>query len=83
MVELTLRISIYKMTYPSSLFAFPSQPPLSPTSFQVGVRSSNAGLGSDVSVTKSMDDPEVSHKEFGRLKAQERFAKILAEEDPS
>ena len=49
--------------------------------FQVGVRSANAGLGTDSSVTKSMDDPEVSQKELARMKAQQRFAKILAQED--
>ena len=49
--------------------------------FQVGVRSSSAGLGSDMNLTKSMDEPEVSQKEKARLKAQQRFAKILADEE--
>ena len=45
------------------------------------MRSVNAGLGSDVSLSKSMDEPEVTQKEKGRIKAQQRFAKILAQED--
>lgn len=50
---------------------------------QVGVRSANAGLGSESSLTKSMDEPEVTQKEKARLKAQQRFASILAHEQTS